>query len=156
MSKPQKADDMPILSMCDIMRDNTNNVIMKVEGLVPTYIENLTDLQTEYLRIARDFFGTCYIAENKLFDKMGIDQKSIKGFDNYLKIISKFVAFQIDMTNNLQKTIRENLMSGMKIYDDYVKLMLTSYGRMLEHASSLLPEKEIIDLFGKKPLAILS
>ena len=138
------------------MRDNTNNVIMKIESLVPIYIENITDFQTEYLRIARDFFGTCYIAEKELCDKLGMDQKSIQGFDNYLKIISKFVTFQVDMTNNLQKTIGDNFMSVMKIYDDYVKLILSSYARMLEYTSSLLPEKEIIDLFGKKPLAILS
>jgi len=47
-------------------------------------------------------------------------------------------------------------MLGMRIYDDYVKLILTSHTKMLGYVSVLLPEKEIIDLFGKKALAILS
>ena len=43
------------------LRDNTNQVIMKVESLLPTYIESFTNIQEEYLRIARDFFGTCIL-----------------------------------------------------------------------------------------------
>ena len=70
-AKPQEktADDMHFLSVCDVMRDNTNEVIMKIEGMLPSYIESFTDLQTEGLRITRDFFGTCYIVEKELFEK---------------------------------------------------------------------------------------
>ena len=123
------------------MRDNTNEVIMKIEGLLPSYIESVTDLQSEGLRITRDFFGTCYIAEKELLDKMGVDQKAIESFDKFLKIITKTTVSEIDMINNFQRTWTENIMSSMKSYDDYVKVMLSSYAKMLEYTCAIIPKK---------------
>jgi len=123
------------------MRDNTNEVIMKIESLLPTYIESFTDLQTEGLRIARDFFGTCYIAEKELLDNMGVDQKAIESFDRYSKAITKTTIFEIDMMNSFQKTFVENIMSTMKSYDDHVKIMLSSYSKMLDYAMLTIPKK---------------
>ena len=141
-AEPQeKSENNPTLSVCDVMRDNTNEVIMKIESLLPTYIESFTDLQAEYLRIARDFFGTCYIAEKELLDKMGVDQRAIEGFDKYLKVFTKSAISEIEMAGNFQKTVVNNTMSAMKSYDDYVKLVLSSYAKMLEYTSALIPKK---------------
>lgn len=129
------------LSVCDVMRDNTNEVIMKIEGLLPTYIESFADLQSEGLRIARDFFGTCYIAEKELLDNMGVDQKAIESFDKYSKAITKTTIFEIDMINSFQKAFVENIMSTMKSYDDYVKIMLSSYSKMLDYAMITVSKK---------------
>ena len=129
------------MSVCDVMRDNTNEVIMKIEGLLPSYIESVTDLQSEGLRITRDFFGTCYIAEKEFLDKMGVDQKAIESFDKFLKIITKTTVSEIDMINNFQRTWTENIMSSMKSYDDYVKVMLSSYAKMLEYTCAMIPKK---------------
>ncbi len=129
------------MSVCDVMRDNTNEVIMKIEGLLPSYIESITDFQSEGLRITRDFFGTCYIAEKELLDTMGVDQKAIEAFDRFLKIITKTTVSEIDMINNFQRTWTENIMSSMKSYDDYVKVMLSSYAKMLEYTCAMIPKK---------------
>ena len=137
----KKLENSPILSVCDVMRDNTNEVIMKVESLAPTYIENFTNLQSEYFRIARDFFGTCYIVEKELLDKIGVDQKAIEGFDKYLKVFTKSAVSEIEMANSFQKTMVNNTMLVMKSYDEYVKLMLSSYAKMLEYTSALIPNK---------------
>ncbi len=140
-SQEKTSENKPSLSVCDVMRDNANEVIMKVESLLPTFIESFTDLQTEYLRIARDFFGTCYIVENELLDKMGVDQKAIEGFDKYLRVFTRASISEIEMASNLQKMFVDNTMSAMKCYDDYVKLMLSSYAKMLEYTSALIPKK---------------
>ncbi len=140
-SQENKREDMPVLSVCDVMRDNTNQVIMKVESLLPSFIESFANIQEEYLRIARDFFGTCYIAEKELLDKMGVDHKAIEGFDKYLKVWTKYTILDIDMANNFQKTFVTNTISGMKTYDNYVKLMLAEYAKMLEYTSALIPKK---------------
>lgn len=141
-SNPQKTTDVNSpLSACDVMRDSTNEVIMKIESLLPAYIESFTDLQSEGLRIARDFFGTCYIAEKELLDNMGVDQKAIESFDRYSKTITKTTIFEIDMMNSFQKTFVENIMSTMKSYDDYVKIMLSSYVRMLDYAMITISKK---------------
>jgi len=141
-SPPQKPTDVTSpLSACDVMRDNTNEVIMKIESLLPVYIESFTDLQTEGLRIARDFFGTCYIAEKELLDNMGVDQKAIESFDRYSKAITKTAIFEIDMMNSFQKIVVENIMSTMKSYDEHVKIMLSSYSKMLDYAMLTIPKK---------------
>lgn len=142
-TRPQEktVDSSHHMSVCDVMRDNTNEVIMKIEGLLPSYIESVTDLQSEGLRITRDFFGTCYIAEKELLDKMGVDQKAIESFDKFLKIITKTTVSEIDMLNNFQRTWTENIMSSMKSYDDYVKVMLSSYAKMLEYTCAMIPKK---------------
>jgi len=137
----KKLESGPTLSVCDVMRDNTNEVIMKVESLVPAYIESFTNLQSEYFRIARDSFGTCYIVEKELLDKMGLDQKAIEGFDKYLKVFTKSAISEIEMANSFQKTIVNNTMSAMKSYDEYVKFMLSSYAKMLEYMSASIPKK---------------
>ncbi|MGI0092974.1 MAG: hypothetical protein ACREA8_02600 [Nitrosotalea sp.] len=131
----EKTNDKHSLSVCDVMRDNTNEVIMKIEGLLPSYIENFADLQEEGLRIARDFFGTCYIAEKEFLDNMGVDQKAIESFDKYFKIITKTTISEIEMVSNFQKTFVKNTMSAMKSYDDYVTRALSSYAKMLEYAT---------------------
>ena len=140
-SQGKKIENAPTLSVCDVMRDNTNEVIMKIESLVPTYIENFTNLQSEYFRIARDFFGTCYIVEKEMLDKIGVDQKAIEGFDKCLKVFTKSAVSEIEMASSFQNTIVDSTMSAMKSYDEYVKLMLSSYARMLEYASVLIPNK---------------
>ena len=141
-SNPQKTTDIKSpLSACDVMRDSTSEVIMKIESLLPSYIESFTDLQSEGLRIARDFFGTCYIAEKELLDNMGVDQKAIESFDRYSKAMTKTTIFEIDMINSFQKAFVENIMSTMKSYDDYVKIMLSSYSKMLDYAMLTIPKK---------------
>lgn len=134
-------DSKQPLSVCDVMRDNTNEVIMKLEGLLPTYIESFADLQAEGLRIARDFFGTCYIAEKEILDNMGVDQKAIESFDRYSKAAAKTAIFEIDVVNSFQKTFADNIMSAMKSYDDYVKLMLSSYAKILDYTVTTIPKK---------------
>lgn len=134
-------DSKPTLSVCDIMRDNTNEIIMKIESLLPSHIEGFTNLQSEYIRISRDFFGTCYIAEKELLDKVGVDQKAISEFDRYLKILSGYAISEIDIANNWQKIFIDSTISAMRVYDDYVKLMTSSYAKSLEHISSMIPKK---------------
>jgi hypothetical protein len=141
-TEPQnKKQNTPVLSICDVMSENTNQVIMKVESLLPSYIESFANLQGEYLQIARNFFGTCYISEKEILDKMGVDHKAIEGFDKYLKVVTKYTILDIDMANNFQKTFVTNILSGMKSYDNYVKLMLSEYAKYLEYVSALIPKK---------------
>lgn len=140
-SQENKLEVKHKLSVCDVMRDNTNEVILKIESLIPENIENFVDLNSEYLRIARDFFGTCYIAEKQLLDKMGVDHRAIEEFDKFLKVITKTMISEIEMASNFQKIIVNNTMSALKSYDDYVKLMLSSYAKMLGYTSALIPKK---------------
>jgi hypothetical protein len=129
------------LSICDVITDNTNEVIMKIESLIPTNIGNFVDLSSEYLRIARDFFGTCYIAEKEFLDKVGVDHQVVEEFDKFLKVITKTSVAEIEMASNFQKIFVNNIMSAMRSYDDYVKLMLSAYAKVFEYNPVLTPKK---------------
>lgn len=137
----EKADSKQPLSVCDVMRDSTNEVIMKMEGLLPLYMEGFADINAEGMRIAKDFFGTCYIAEKEILDKMGVDQDAIKSFERYAKMWTQPAITQIEIAGNCQKMFVENMMSAMESYDDHIRLMLSSYAKMLEYASAAMPQK---------------
>lgn len=62
------------LSVCDIMKDDTSEVIKKVDSTMPTIFQNYSNLYTGYLHMLDDVFGTCYITEKEFFDKLNIDQ----------------------------------------------------------------------------------
>ncbi len=128
------------MSVCDVMRNSTEEVIMKIEGLLPSYIEGFADLQSEGLRIARDFFGTCYIAEKELEDKLGIDQKAIESFERFSKLASQTAISQIEIFSNIQKAFVENTISAMESYDNQIKAMLSSYAKMLQYTSTFIPK----------------
>jgi hypothetical protein len=137
-----KTSGMTTLSVCDVMRDNTNEVIMRIESLLPNYVESFVNLQAEYLRIARDFFGTCYIVEKELLSNIGIDERAIREFDKYLKVLSKSTISEIDMTNKMQTTFVNNTIISMKIYDEYFKIMLSWYAKMLEYMNASIPQRK--------------
>lgn len=72
---------------------------------------------------------------------MVVDQRAIESFDKYSKAITKTTVFEIDMINSFQKTFVENIMSTMRSYDDYVKIMLSSYAKMLDYAVVTISQK---------------
>ncbi len=68
--------------MCGVMKSKTSSVIRKMESQIPSYVQEYSDLYAEYLHTIDDLFGTCYISEKEFFDKLNIDQKTLKAFDN--------------------------------------------------------------------------
>jgi len=64
-SKPDKQEEK--LSICDIMKQDTSEVIKKMESKMPSMFQNSSDMYTKYLHTLDDIFGTCYIAEKEFF-----------------------------------------------------------------------------------------
>ena len=62
------------LSICDIMKEDTSDVIKKMESKMPSMFQSYSDMYTKYLHTLDDVFGTCHIAEKEFFDKLNIDQ----------------------------------------------------------------------------------
>ena len=56
-SKPDKQEEK--LSICDIMKEDTSEVIKKMESQMPSQFQNYSDVYTEYLHMLDDIFGTC-------------------------------------------------------------------------------------------------
>ncbi|MGB6463605.1 MAG: hypothetical protein WA799_08320 [Nitrosotalea sp.] len=133
-TKPDTVENKSIISVCDIMHTNSTNVIEKVESLLPINMQMYSDFYTECLHSLQDLFGACYIAENEILSKIGIDQKSLQSFDTYTKTVTRSTIVQIEMANNIQKTYLQTQISAIKTLDEYIRLTLDYYSRMLSRS----------------------
>lgn len=66
------------LSICDVMKKDTLEIIKKMESQMPSMFQNYSDLYGAYLHSLDDIFGTCHIAEKEFFDKLNIDQGTLR------------------------------------------------------------------------------
>ena len=129
------------VSVCDIMKGNTSEIIKKMESQIPTYFQMHSDVYTEFLHTMDDLFGTCFIAEKEFFDKLNFDQYTLKLFDSYWKNITKMYSSQIDMSTNFLRTYSQMRISGIKLFDNYIHVMMESYTKMLSQYNSSLGNK---------------
>ncbi len=67
------------------MKDNTLEIIQKLELEMPQIFQEYSDLYTRYLYSIQDVFGTCSFVEKQHFDKMQVDHNTLNVYDNYLK-----------------------------------------------------------------------
>ncbi len=128
VAKPTKQDK---ISVCDVMKTRTSSVIRKMESQIPSYVQEYSDLYAEYLHTIDDLFGTCYLSEKEFFDKLNIDQKTLKTFDNLSGFWEKIATSQIETSTNFMKTNNQMRISAIKSYDKYVHTMMDSYAKML-------------------------
>ncbi|GFN40972.1 MAG: hypothetical protein IH842_04490 [Thaumarchaeota archaeon] len=129
------------VSVCDIMKGNTSEIIKKMESQIPTYFQMHSDVYTEFLHTMDDLFGTCFIAEKEFFDKLNFDQYTLKFFDSYWKNITKMYSSQIDMSTNFLRAYSQMRISGIKLFDNYMHVMMESYTKMLSQYNSSLGNK---------------
>lgn len=119
------------ISICDIMHSSANDIIGKMESLLPVNIQMYSDFYSEYLHSLQDLFGACYIAENEILSRFGINQKALQSFRDYSRAITKSAVTQIDVANNIQKAFLQVQISAIKTSDEYIHLMLDYYSRTL-------------------------
>jgi len=119
------------ISVCDVMKSKTSSVIRKMESQIPSYVQEYSDLYAEYLHTIDDLFGTCYLSEKEFFDKLNIDQKTLKEFDNLSGFWEKIATSQIETSTNFMRAYVEMRISAIKSYDKYVHTMMDSYAKML-------------------------
>ena len=128
---PRSTQSKAKISVCDLMKDNTSSVIRKMESQIPSYVQGYSDLYAEYLHTIDDLFGTCYLSEKEFFDKLNIDQKTLKVFDNLSGFWEKIATSQIETSTNFMRAYVQMRISAIKSYDKYVHTMMDSYAKML-------------------------
>jgi len=133
VSKPTEQDK---ISVCDIMKSKTSSVIRKMELQIPSYVQEYSDLYAKYLHTINDLFGTCYISEKEFFDKLNIDQKTLKAFDDLWSFWEKATTSQIETSTNFMRTYVQMRISAIKSYDEYVHTMMDSYSKILSQYNS--------------------
>ncbi len=133
VAKPTEQDK---ISVCDVMKSRTSSVIRKMESQIPSYIQEYSDLYAEYLHTIDDLFGTCYLSEKEFFDKLNIDQKTLKEFDNFWSFWEKTATSQIEISANFMRTNNQMRISAIKSYDKYVHTIMDFYSKMLSQYNS--------------------
>ncbi|MGI0075554.1 MAG: hypothetical protein ACREA5_06385 [Nitrosotalea sp.] len=124
-SGPQTA-----VSMCDIMKDNTSEIMQKMNSKIPTYIQLYSDLYKKYLLMTSHFYDTCYIAGKELLGKTGMDDTRSVIFDGYWKSIKQMVLFQIDINENMTKSYVQYRLSVLDSCDDAINQTMTNFSKI--------------------------
>jgi len=127
VAKPTEQDK---ISVCDVMKSKTSSVIRKMESQIPSYVQEYSDLYAEYLHTIDDLFGTCYLSEKEFFDKLNIDQKTLKAFDNFWSFCEKAATSQIETSTKFMRANNQMRISAIKSYDKYVHTLMDSYAKM--------------------------
>lgn len=123
-------------SVCDVMKNNTSKVIKKMESQIPTLVQQYSDLYAAYLHSYDDIFGTCYIAEKEFFDKLGIDKKTIKAFENYSETLTNLFTPQIDAYTIFLRDYVKMRISAIDSFDRHIHVMMDSYSKILSQVNS--------------------
>ncbi|MDE1726440.1 MAG: hypothetical protein KGH89_04165 [Thaumarchaeota archaeon] len=124
------------VSIYDVMKNNTSEIIQKMELKLPTYTQLYTDLYTKYLHTIDDLYGTCYLSEKKFFDKLGMDKTVVRAFDAYCKSVTSVMLSQIDMSADFAKMYVQFRLATIDSYDKVVHLVMDSYARAWDQFNS--------------------
>jgi len=119
------------LSICDIMKEDTSEVIKKMESKMPSMFQRYSDMYTKYLHTLDDIFGTCYIAEKEFFDKLNIDQGILRQVKQNSESMRKNYIENIDMTVKFFDEYVKMRMEAIQLFDNYAHVMMESYAKML-------------------------
>ena len=130
------------LSICDVMKEDTSEVIKKLESQVPSLVQNYSDLYAEYLHMFDDLFGTCYIAEKEFFDKINIDQGILKQIKKNSEVMKKNYLSNVDMTTKFFDAYIKMRISTIKSFDNYVHVMMESYAKTLSQFNESMKQSK--------------
>ena len=119
------------VSVCDIMKNNTSEVIKKIESQAPLLTQKYSDLYVTYLHTIDDIFGTCYISEKEFFDKLNLDQGILKQAEKFSNAITTMYLNQIESSSKYLEANIQMRESALKVYDNFIHTMMDSYAKTL-------------------------
>jgi len=119
------------VSVCDIMKNNTSEVIKKLESKAPLLTQKYSDLYVAYLHTIDDIFGTCYISEKEFFDKLNLDQGILKQVEKFSSALTGIYLNQIELSSKYLEGYIQMRLSALKTYDNFMHKMMDSYAKTL-------------------------
>ena len=119
------------LSICDIMKEDTSEVIKKMESKMPSMFQSYSDMYTKYLHTLDDVFGICYIAEKEFFDKLNIDKGTLRQIKRNSESLRKNYVENIDVAAKFFDEYVKIRIDAIKSFDNYAHVMMESYAQML-------------------------
>lgn len=130
MSKPENVSKIENkISVCDVLKEDTSEVIRKLESQTPSLFQNYSNLYAAYLHTFDDLFGTCYISEKEFFDKLNIDQSILKQIKSNSETIKKIYLENIEQNTKFIDEYTKMRISAIKSFDSYAHVMMESYAK---------------------------
>ena len=126
------------LSICDVLKTDTSEIIKKLESQVPSVFQNHSNLYTEYLHMWDDLFGTCYISEKEFFDKLNIDPIILKQIKINSESMKKSYLEFIDVNTKYWDEYFKIRISTVKSFDNFMHVMMESYAKTLSQFNKSL------------------
>ena len=124
------------ISVCEVMKEDTDEIIKKMEYQIPSFVQNYSNLYAQYLHMLSDVYGTCYIAEKKFFDKLDIDQKILKQIKKNSESMKDTHIKNIEMSTKLLDQYTKMQIEYIKSFDRYTHILMESYSNMLSQFNS--------------------
>ena len=126
------------VSVCDIMKGNTSEIIKKFEYHIPSIVQNYSNLYAAYLHLFDNLFGTCYINEKEFFDKLNIDQAILKQLkDNSDSIKDRYLE-NIEITTKFLDEQVKMRISAIQSFENLAHIMIDSYAKTLSQFNRLM------------------
>ena len=119
------------VSVCDIMKNNTSEIVKKLESQAPSLMQKYSNLYMTYLHTIDDVFGTCYISEKEFLDKLNIDQGILKQIEQFSATLTTMSLDQIEVSSKYLEAYIQMRVSALKTYDNFVHVMMDSYAKTL-------------------------
>lgn len=136
-NKPNTTINENNLSICDVLKTDTSEIIKKLESQIPSAFQNYSNLYTEYLHMMDELFGTCYLSEKEFFDKLNIDPKILKQIKENSNSVKKSWMQMIDMNSKYWDEYFKMKVSAVKSFDNFIHIMMESYAKSLSQFNKL-------------------
>ena len=136
---PKNIDDK--FSICDIMKEDTSQIIKCMESQMPSMFQNYSDLYAAYLHMLDDIFGTCYIAEKEFFDNLNIDQGILRQIKVNSKSMRENYIQHLEMSSKLFDEYVKMRISAIKSFDSYAHVVMDYYAKTLSQFNSTYMKK---------------
>lgn len=124
------------LSICEVFKDDTSEVIRKLESQTPLLFQNYSTLYTAYLHMWDNLFGTCFISEKKFFDKLNIDSSLLNQIKSTSEAIKQVSLENIDKNAQFIDQYAKMMTSSIQSFDKYAHVLMESYANCLSMLNS--------------------
>ena len=120
------------------MKEDTSEIIKKIESQIPVLFQNYSQIYTQYLHLLDDIFGTCYIAEKEFFDKLNIDQSTLRQIKENSDIIKENYLQNIEISTKFFDQNTKMRLEAIKSFDTYMHTTMDSYAKILSQFNKLI------------------
>jgi hypothetical protein len=124
----QEPDNQP-LSICDVWKDNLHKVITKMQFQTPLYMQQYVELHTEFLNSIDNLFGTCYLWQKQYFDRLGIDENTIRSYAEFYDKLTEYVLKSMDAYVASQRNHCDVTFEAIKAANTYGRQYMDEFAK---------------------------